>query len=150
MDAEIFAKPGHLINRAARLLIRRGERHFGALGLAVAQLPVLGALKNGEAMSQTELARLGQIEQPTMAQLLVRMERDGLIRRTPDPGDRRSSLVSLTPAAREKLPAARALLLRGNEEALVGFSDQEIETLCSLLRRVIHNVEEGLRKDAIG
>ena len=31
-----------------------------------------------------------------MAQMLVRMERDGLIRRAPDPADGRSSLVSLT------------------------------------------------------
>lgn len=146
MDSEIFSKPGHLINRAARLLMRRGEKPFRDIGLAIAQLPVLGALKNRATLSQTELARLVQIEQPTMAQLLNRMERDGLISRTPDPEDKRSSVIALTPAALEKLPEARALLLLGNEEAVAGFSEEEVKTLCELLQRVIRNMEEAIQK----
>ena len=129
MDAEIFLKPGHLINRATRLFFRWGEGRFHSLGLALAQLPVLGALKEGASLPQKELARLAQIEQPTMAQLLARMERDGLIRRKPDPVDKRSSLISLTPPALKKLPQARELLLEGNRVALAGFSEREIATL---------------------
>lgn len=141
MDSEIFKMPGHLISRAARLLIRRGEVQFNALGLAIAQVPVLAALKDGHSLTQKELARLALTEQPTMAQLLGRMERDGLIRRTPDPEDKRSSLISLTPAALKKLPVARAILLEGNGNALKGFTDREIATLSRLLRRVITNLD---------
>lgn len=143
MDAEIFRKPGHLINRAARLLVRWGDVRFQELGLAIAQLPVLAALKDGSSLPQKELARLAHTEQPTMAQLLARMERNGLIRRTPDLVDKRSSLVSLTPAALKKLPRARTVLLTGNQEALVGFSEREIATLCRLLERVIHNLQQA-------
>lgn len=149
MNPEILSKPGYLINRAARLLVRRGEGRFHALGLAIAQVPVLGALQDGSSLPQKELARLAQLEQPTMAQLLARMQRDGLIRRTPHPGDRRSSLISLTPLALKKLPRVRALLLQGNADALQGFTDREIATLSRLLRRIVNNLDPAAESDRV-
>jgi DNA-binding MarR family transcriptional regulator len=76
-----------------------------------------------------------------MAQLLARMERDGIIRRDPDPRDRRSSLVSLTDQARARLPAGRAVLEQGNRDATAGLSPQELDVLIDLLQRVLGNVE---------
>ncbi len=102
---------------------------------------VIYALKDGASLTQKELARLVRIEQPTMAQLLSRMERDGLVRRTDNPDDKRSSLISLTPLALRKLPLARAILSEGNKEALKGFTDREIATLSRLLLRVVRNFD---------
>jgi MarR family transcriptional regulator for hemolysin len=141
VDAELFRTPGHLINRSSRLALRWADERFHPLGLAVAQMPVLYALKDGAALTQTELARLAQIEQPTMAQLLARMERDGLIRRTANARDGRSSLISLTPLALKKLPRAKAILVEGNKKAFRGFTDREIATLSRLLLRVIRNLD---------
>ncbi|MEI9890544.1 MAG: MarR family transcriptional regulator [Caulobacteraceae bacterium] len=93
-------------------------------------------------LSQTELARWAKVEQPTMAQMLARMERDGLIRREPDPNDRRSSLIALTEQAHAKLPAGRAILEAGNREAMRGLSKAEVATLIGLLQRVLANAEE--------
>ena len=99
MDDDLFTRPGHLIQRCARLSTRWADVRFAKLGLATAQIPVLYALKDGGSLTQKDLAGLANIEQPTMAQLLARMERDGLIRRTADASDKRSSLISLTPLA---------------------------------------------------
>ncbi len=98
-------------------------------------------------MTQKELARRVRIEQPTMAQLLVRMERDGLIRRTENPEDRRSSLISLTPRALKKLPRAKEILSAGNREALDGFTEREIATLSKLLLRVIKNLDPEIAEE---
>ncbi|WP_336964518.1 MarR family transcriptional regulator [Sphingobium aquiterrae] len=136
-----MATPGHYFSRIARALARIGDARLRDLGFATAQLPVLTALKEGARLSQTELARWSKVEQPTMAQLLARMERDGLIHREPDPADRRSSLVSLTDAARARLPAGRAILEQGNSEMTRGLSAQEVETLMRLLRHVLANIE---------
>jgi MarR family transcriptional regulator for hemolysin len=133
--------PGHLIHRSARLLLRWGDSRFQELGLAIAQVPVLYALREGGSLTQKELANLAKIEQPTMAQLLGRMERDGLIRRAANPDDQRSSLISLTKRARKKLPRAKAILLEGNAEALRGFTGEEVATLCGLLGRVVKNLD---------
>ena len=144
MESETIRPPGYFIARSARLMTRWGEERFHTLGLAIAQMPVLVALKDGASLTQKELAELAQVEQPTMTHLLARMERDGLIRRTPNPHDKRSSLISLTPSALEKLPDARAILLEGNAVALRGFTDQEIATLSQLLRRVMQNLDPAV------
>jgi MarR family transcriptional regulator, transcriptional regulator for hemolysin len=150
VDAEIFRRPGHLINRSAKLLLRWGDVRFQALGLTIAQMPVLYALKDGAALTQKELASLAQIEQPTMAQLLGRMERDGLIRRKPNPDDKRSSLIALSPLALKKLPKAKAVLLEGSSIALRGFTEREIATLSRLLLRVVDNLDPGAAEMGCG
>lgn len=140
-DWDPLRHPGHYFSRIARGLTRVGDARLRPLGLATAQLPVLTALKDGARLSQTELARWAKVEQPTMAQMLARMERDGLIRREPDPRDKRSSLVSLTDQALERLPAGRAVLRQGNADMTRGLSGAEVDTLVSLLRRVLANIE---------
>ena len=123
------------------LLVQAVEERLQPLGLSTGQIPVLYLLRDGAAVTQKELARLVRIEQPTMAQLLSRMERDGLIRRTDNPDDKRSSLISLTPLAFEKLPLAREVLSEGNREGLKGFTDREITTLSKLLLRAVRNLD---------
>ncbi|WP_404712299.1 MarR family winged helix-turn-helix transcriptional regulator [Sphingomonas sp. MMS24-J13] len=136
-----MAHPGHYFSRIARGLARIGDARLRELGFATAQLPVLTALKDGARLTQMELARWAKVEQPTMAQLLARMERDGIVRREPDPRDKRSSLISLTDEARARLPAGRAVLRQGNADMVRGLSEAEVETLVDLLRRVLANVE---------
>ncbi|ANV26681.1 hypothetical protein BTE56_03050 [Agrobacterium pusense] len=72
---------------------------------------------------------------------MARMERDDLIKREPDPRDKRSSLVSLTQAALARLPAGRAFCARAIRDMTKGLSREEVDTLVSLLRRVLDNVE---------
>jgi len=136
-----YVTPGHLINRIARVSSRWADERFQTLGFAVAQMPVLIALSNGNAMTQKELAERAEIEQPTMAQLLARMERDGLIRRSANPEDKRSALISLTPTTLKKLPAARAMLLEGHKLATSDFTEREIATFKRLLFRFLENVD---------
>ena len=140
-DRDVLSTPGHLISLAARSFARLSESRLKPLGFGVGHLPVLVALQNGHASTQRDLARFARTEQPPMAQMLVRMERDGLIHRTPDPTDGRSSRISLTDTAQARMPDAIATLFEGNREALDGFTDVEAEQLVALLLRVIDNLD---------
>jgi len=131
---DISSNPVPLINMAARAIARLGERQLKRFGLGVGQIPVIYMLRDGAAMSQKELAQ-------------ARMERDGLIRRAPDPEDGRSSLISLTEEALAKLPAARRILAEGNKRTLAGFSATEIATLIGLMRRLNDNLDHMLAED---
>jgi DNA-binding MarR family transcriptional regulator len=146
-DWDLFDTPIPLINMASRAFSRLGERRVKALGFNIGQLPVLYMLRDGAQMSQKDLAKFAKIEQPSMAQMLARMERDGLIRRTPDPADGRSSLVSLTEAAVAKLPAARQALEEGRERVLSGFSADEVQTLVQLMRRLNQNLDRMVAEE---
>ena len=140
---DVLSSPGHLISLAARGFARLSEARLKPLGFGVGHLPVLVALEDGQASSQRDLARFAKIEQASMAQMLARMERDGLIARTPDPLDRRSSHVALTDAARERLPEACTVLFQGNSEALDGFTEAESAQLAALLGRLIANLDRA-------
>jgi len=133
--------PLKLLGRVARGFTRIVDGGLRELGLAAGQLPVLVSLKKSKALSQAELARIAQVEQPSMAQLLARMERDGLVERVDDPEDKRSRLISLTPLAAKRLPKAKLLMDAHVEKALADFSPEEIEQLTALLLRVDANVE---------
>ena len=138
---DVLSSPGHLISLAARGFTRLSEARLKPLGFGVGHLPVLVALDTGEASTQRELAKFARIEQPSMAQMLARMERDGLIVRTPDPADGRSSLIALTDTARARMPAASVALFQGNAEVLAGFTDVEAAQLTALLQRLIANLD---------
>ncbi|OJF96415.1 MarR family winged helix-turn-helix transcriptional regulator [Pararhizobium antarcticum] len=141
MDEDVLVTPGHLISLAARGFARLSEARLGPLGFGVGQLPVLVALHNGIARTQRDLARFAKVEQPPMAQMLARMERDGLITRTRDPQDGRSSHIALTRTAQERLSEASERLFQGNREALAGFSDAEANQFVEFLVRLIENLD---------
>jgi DNA-binding MarR family transcriptional regulator len=147
MNPDVLLTPGHLISLAARGFARLSEARLKPLGFGVGHLPVLVALQDGQASTQRDLARFAKVEQPPMAQMLARMERDGLIERSPHPADRRSSRVTLTETARARMPDAVAVLLDGNREVLQGFTDEEADLLTSLLQRLITNLDQITSED---
>jgi MarR family transcriptional regulator, transcriptional regulator for hemolysin len=148
MELEVLSTPGHLISLAARGFERLSELRLKPFGFGVGYIPVLVAVKEGKAQSQRDLARFARVEQPSMAQMLARMERDKLVRRTPDPEDGRSSRISLTQIAHARLPEACAVLFQGNREVLSDFTDEEAAQLIALLTRLITNLDRVINADA--
>lgn len=134
------ASLGYQVNHLARLLERRLRERIAPLGVVPGQFAQLLALYEVDGLTQAELCARVQIEQPTMANTLARMERDGLIVREPDPADRRRALVRLTARAREiegeLVSAARAV----NAEATRGLPEQEVAALMGSMATMIANL----------
>ena len=137
---------GYLVNWAGRLFVRAIERRLA--GGSAGPMPVFFALADGGTMSQTALARWASVEQPTMANTLNRMERDGLIERIPDPADRRSALVSLSKLGRQRAAEALVSAQEVNGLALKGFKPAERELLLDMLRRMADNLEADGDRDS--
>lgn len=91
---------GFLANHLARLFARELQLRIKPLGLSTGTFPALLVLWESDGMTQRELIERLDIEQPTMANTLARMERDGLIDRRKDPADGRVQRIWLTAAAR--------------------------------------------------
>ena len=89
----------------ARLARRMRQQAGGDLS------PTQGAALNTVAchgpLTPSELAAREKIQRPTATRVLARLEEAGLIQRTADPADRRSSLVSTTPAGVDLLASVR-------------------------------------------
>ena len=127
----------HLVPLAARLFARALQERLSRHGVSVAQWSMLLLLWEEDGLTQRELGRRQRIEEPTAARTLHRMERDGLVRRLPDGGDRRRRRVVLTERGRllrdELVPAA----LEVNAVATHGLSADDKQRLVSLLRYTI-------------
>lgn len=141
MSYERGQSAGYFVNLAGRLFIRALERRLAG---SVGPMPVFIALSDGSFRSQAELARWAQVEQPTMANTLNRMERDGLIVRSPDPADGRSMLIALSPLGLERAKQTLDMAFEVNDAALAGLSRGERDALFGTLKRVIANLEADL------
>ncbi|MFT8472557.1 MarR family winged helix-turn-helix transcriptional regulator [Acetobacter persici] len=128
---------GYMINWAARLFAREMDEALRPFGLMSGQLPVIFALADGKPQPQRELVRLAAVEQSTMAKTLARMERDGLIQRTPDPNDRRSAFISLSSVAVDRLPDISAAVAAINAKSHMHLTVENSELLLNLLHGVI-------------
>ena len=135
---------GFWINRASRLLVRDADARLRPFGLAMSYLPVLRALADGRPHSQKELAQIAGVEQPSMAETLVRMERDAMVQRVQNPDDKRATLISLTRRSRTRFPKAMASLLEGERGSLEALSETEQVLLRELLERVARSLEAKL------
>ncbi len=138
MQRDSLGSIGYLTNLAGRLLVRALERRLGS---GAGPMPVFLALVDGKALAQKDLARLAAVEQPTMANTLARMERDGLIARAPDPADRRSTLLRLTRAGQQRAESALAAAGEVNALALSALAPGERAQFIAMLQRVIATLE---------
>ncbi len=127
---------GQLVGQISRLYGQTLSEELAAMGTSLGHLPVLLALLHEPGLTQTDLARMAHIEQPTMAVTLQRMERDGLIERRPDKSDGRQSRVHLTAGVRRRSKKILALRAAAEEKALADLSPRERAQLVKLLGRV--------------
>ena len=127
----------HLVSLASRLFSRALQERLGRYGVSVAQWSMLLLLWEEESLTQKELSRRQQIEEPTAARTLQRMERDGLIRRVQDRDDSRKRRVVLTERGRELCGELVPAALEVNALATHGLSDDEKKRLVSLLGYVV-------------
>ena len=137
------ASLGYQVNHLSRLLASALRSRVEAFGVVPGQFAQLLALYERDGLTQAELCRTVQIEQATMANTLNRMERDGLIARTADPGDRRRTLIHLTPKALGLEAALVASAREVNRVATAGLSDAEIAAFLSTMQHMIANLERA-------
>ena len=137
---DLDVAPLQVLSRVTRLAIhtdRARRAAFASHGLEPWEFDVLAALRrNGPpyqlspgALLRTTLATSG-----TMTNRIDRLEQAGLVRRAPDPQDKRGVLVVLTPAGRSQVDAALADLLAAERDLLAGMAQTDRDALAQLLR----------------
>lgn len=104
---------------------------------------ILYVLWNRDSISIQALADGTGLANATLTSMLDRMEQRQLVKRLPTPGDRRKTLIVLTPKARALEQKYRAVSERMNELTYQGFSAEEAAQLETYLERVLDNVRRA-------
>lgn len=128
---------GYLVNHVARIFARGLAAGIRPLGLTIGTFPALLELWEADGLTQKQLVERLDIEQATMANTLARMERDGLITRRSDAGDRRVQRVFLTARARDLRAPAIGAAMGVNAALLADLSDDERRQFIDLMHRII-------------
>lgn len=109
-------------------------------GLSIADFDVLNTLRrvsDQHGSKPSDMARSSLITTGAMTSRLDRLERAGLIRRTPDPADRRGVLVRLTPRGSKVARQALHELIATNQTFLEPLSSQQRDRIASALKQLI-------------
>jgi DNA-binding MarR family transcriptional regulator len=128
----------------ASILTTRHMSDQAALSLTAAL--ALGRLNEEGPIRLTTLAAAEGISQPSMTQLIQRLQREGLATRINDPEDGRAALVQITNAGRALLNARRRDRRDRLAELLMALPPEDEATLTlamhvalPIVRRLIHN-----------
>jgi DNA-binding MarR family transcriptional regulator len=101
-DVELASHLRIAVARTARRL-----RQESGTGLSLSLTAALATIERHGPLTPSELAARERVQRPTVTRIVLRLEEAGLVARAADPGDRRSSLITVTAAGRELLDAAR-------------------------------------------
>jgi DNA-binding MarR family transcriptional regulator len=140
---DLDVSPTHTLQRITRLSLLQGvsfARVFAPYGVSFGEYLVLAALyRSGSPsrMSPTQLFNSVILSSGAMTNRLDRLEAMGLVKREPDPADRRGRLVVLTDRGRELVEAAVVDHLANEEQLLAALDPTEREQLARLLRKLL-------------
>jgi MarR family transcriptional regulator, transcriptional regulator for hemolysin len=126
--------------RTARSVSRAFDDALAHAGGSVPVWLVLVSLKSQQLDNQRELAEAVGIREATLTHHLNAMDEQGLITRRRDPANRRVHLVELTELGEAAFHRMRGAAVAFDEKLRVGFSDDEVASLESLLSRLETNV----------
>ena len=136
LDAELLGYTGHLLRRAQQLHVAVWLRDVSSETSSV-QFAVLTVLDHRPGASQRDLGRALDLDRSTIADLVARMMRRGLIERERDGDDRRRNVLQLTGAGRAELARLRPRVDAIEPALTAGLDPVEREELRRLLSRVL-------------
>jgi DNA-binding MarR family transcriptional regulator len=144
--------PLHVLSRVSRLArhldLARGAA-FAQHGLEGWEFDVLSALRRAGApyeLSPGQLVAQTLVTSGTMTNRVDRLERRGLVGRSPDPNDRRGVIVTLTPNGRQVVDSAMADLLDREHAILSGLGEVDQTRLADSLRELLAPFETTPRR----
>ncbi len=122
------------LNRATRAVLAAVEHRVAAAGLTLTQLGVLEAVLHKGPMTQRELGRKVLTSAGNMTDVIDKLVRRDLIRRTPRDG--RSVQVELTESGRSLISALFPAHAGDIDAVFASFTPEEVAELDRLLRKL--------------
>lgn len=137
VDAAIASVEGELstlFTRVRAMMRSYAERVHPEL--TAAGYKTLSALERRGPVSSGALAELLETDKSTLSRQITALDRLGLLSRSPDPADGRSTILSVTPETAERLREIRSSDQAQLHEELRGWGVGEVEQLGRLLHRI--------------
>jgi DNA-binding MarR family transcriptional regulator len=123
-------------------LARALRRESHALGVTGGQVTLLFHIQQHRGIGVRDLAALERISPASMSSHVERLERAGLIQRTPDPSDRRRQGLSLSPEGERVLRSVKSRRTAWLAARLQQLSPDEVAALDAAVEPLLALLEE--------
>lgn len=141
MDFSLDESFGFIIYQTHLRLKNNLNHSFKPFDMTTEQWGILNRLWEKDGVSQRDLSEKTHKDQPNVTRILDKLEQKGLIRREPNPDDRRAFSIFLTEEGRNLKNQLVPLAVNSLEKALQGFTPEEVQALKASLNRIYNNLE---------
>ncbi|MGC4944231.1 MarR family winged helix-turn-helix transcriptional regulator [Kribbella sp. DT2] len=137
--------PSWLLSQTAGHSQRLLAEGFASVGARGYHYRLLATLEEFGPASQAELGRRSGIHLSDMVATLNELAEESFVERSPDPGDRRRNVISLTAAGKRRLRVLEGQLAQTQDELLAPLSPADRRKLTGLLTRLLahHDQQAG-------
>lgn len=125
--------PGHLLRRAQQYAYDLYSKEVGSKGPTPRQFAVLHTVSQNEGLSQTDLVRKTGIDRSTLADMISRLIKKGLLDRERTKADARANAVKITAAGKRMLDGAKAKVTKAENAALSLLAKSQQDALMKAL-----------------
>ena len=127
---------------AATAIARRMQKNFRTAGLEITieQWSILYHLWKEDGQNQQQLCDKTFRDKPSITRLLDNLEKQGLVVRKASESDKRVNYIFLSSTAKNLQNDTIEIANQTMDEALVGISKDEIETVKNVLQKVYDNL----------
>lgn len=130
-----------MLHALTRVVVAAEIPILGRWDIEMWEYVVLARLEHGPAPTQSQLARAAGRDKTRLLPILDRLEARRLVRRSPDPDDRRNRVVALTDAGRALLGDCRGAIRTLEGELLADLSPTERTAFLATLERLAPPVD---------
>jgi DNA-binding MarR family transcriptional regulator len=134
--------PIHLLHRAGQCAGDIFHAEMKVDGLTPRQLAVLVTVAQNEGLSQTGLVERTGIDRSTLADIVRRMQRKGLLQRRRTKEDARAYAVKLTDEGKKALRTAEPLARKVDDRILDALPDREREKFVNGLVAIVDTLQK--------
>ncbi|MEI4197218.1 MarR family winged helix-turn-helix transcriptional regulator [Roseovarius sp. E0-M6] len=134
---ELWNRPGYLIRRLHQIHVGLFVEECGGEDITPVQFGMLSVLQGGEEMDQLTLSTSVGVDRTSGADVIRRLERRGLLVRTPSERDRRAKLIRITEAGVAYVKRVRPMMARAQERFVEPLTDTEREEFYRLINKMV-------------
>jgi DNA-binding MarR family transcriptional regulator len=133
----LSGRPGFLIRRLHQIHLALFAEECGRFGVTPVQFSLLSVVAGRPGLDQSTLALEVGVDRATTANVLARLEANGLLRRSRSAGDSRVKLIHLTAAGRRMLARMDEAARRAHERTLEGLPPRDRDRFTAYLARLV-------------
>ncbi len=141
----LWDRPGYLIRRLHQIHVALFLDECREFNLTPVQFAVLTVLVGGEALDQVTIAQLIGADRNTVADVIRRLERRGLLDRPASINDKRVKLARITARGRKFAKGVQPEMIKAQNRFVQPLTDKEYDTLMQLLGKLMQENNDASR-----